>query len=269
MDGRQFDQLAKTLASWRSRRQVVAGAAAAVTAGVLARLGVRGQGDQVPPTYPSEAEIPEPTQIPTEVPTQEPTSVPTEEPTMEHNPEPAVTETPGPAEPDPQQGESSDEQPAGQTDPVADEQRLRIAEVCQQATDQLILELGEADAYLDHPHAAQALGFIAQLRSIAEWGAAEATQWNDLQLRNYLAAANAMALGVRIGADAYYELTASSTDWAQSDRPTKDPETCIFEELAKWEECQDGCDDDDAACQLVCFWEFMVLKSCTRCMRSF
>ncbi len=272
MEGRQFDDFAKSLATWRTRRQVVAGTAVAAVAGLLARIGARSQtgGDAVA-TFPVEAEqVDQTTETTTETerpPTETPTDTPT--PTPTDTPTPTPTDTPGPAEPDTNtQTTGGGEQPGEDPPVVVDEQRVRIAEVCRAASDALEEELGLATEYLRHPHAEQALAFVAQLRTLAEWGAANAESWTDSELNNYLAAVSTAALGVRVGADAYYELNGTS-NWSQSARQPEDPDTCIFQELAKWEECLANRDNDNIAGQFTCFWEFTVLKSCTRCLRAF
>lgn len=290
MDGRQFDHVSKKLSAWLTRRKLFTG----LTAGAVGSILVRGsgssksQGDsyqETPADPPVEPPVEEESVSTDEFPTDTPTPTPTDTPT----PTPTDTPTPTPTDESPPAEEQGQEQgqgegqepPPDQTGSRAapDESRRRIVELCAEASDVLGGDLDEPEAFKNHPHPAQAVAFLDRLQVMANWGL-EAETWDDAMLANYVNAFDTVALAVRIGADAYYEVQATGAqgDQALGFQPIKregeesgDPDTCIFNEIDKWTVCIEDCqkNDDTPLCRVTCFWNFTVLQSCRRCLRAF
>jgi hypothetical protein len=145
-----------------------------------------------------------------------------------------------------------------------DDQRPQIAALSQRAADVLAEDVADPGAFTGHPHPEQAYGFLKTLNDVALWGT-NAQVWDDAMLANMVTAADACALGIRIGADAYYEVIKGS--FPEGVYPN-DPDTCIFAEIQKYEEAIARCALDDALCRMTAFWEFTVLNSCRRCLRA-
>jgi hypothetical protein len=150
--------------------------------------------------------------------------------------------------------------------PPVDFTKRQIAEICRAAANVLAEDVADPDAFRNHPHPESAYGFLQTLNGIALWGTT-AENWDDQLLANYVVCGDNISHAVRIGADAYYEVVSQRV--ASGDLPDTDPETCIFEELNKWQDCISSCTPDDAVCRLTCFWNFTVLNSCRRCLRAF
>jgi hypothetical protein len=283
MDGRQFDELSKTFSTWLSRRKVLTGLTAGAVGSILMRRSGKSQGDvyqETPVDPPVDGEPPVPTDTPTEAPTDTPTPTPTDTPTPTPTDTPTPTETPttngGEAQEPPPPAQNEDESPR-------DETRSRIVELCAEASDVLDIDLDNPEDFERHPHAQQAVAFLDRLQRLADWGL-EAESWDDMMLSHYVDTFDAVALAVRIGADAYYEVEAATAQRIQmqpaqtrdfqpipreGEEAEGDPQTCIFKEIDKWTTCIDECDADDALCRVTCFWNFTVLQSCRRCMRAF
>ena len=276
MDSKAFDRASKALATWFSRRNVVKGLSATIGAAFAhTRAGAQNEvsqaptvedlqrTNQVPPTeqvfQPTDQMPPTPTHTPwpTDPPTPTETPWPTDTPTPTSTP--SATETPTPP-----QVEQAPE-PAQAPVRALDDTRVKIAALCRDAANVLAEDMAEPSAFAGHPHPDAAFGFLQMLNNVALWGT-NAETWDDAMLSNYVIAADACALAVRVGADAYYEVFKES--FPPGAFPP-DPETCIFAELAKWRDCISGCGPDDALCRMTCFWEFTVLHSCRRCLRGF
>jgi len=299
MDGRQFDQVSKRLSAWVSRRKLFTG----LTAGAVGSILLRGSGsgksqgggyEETPVDPPAELEQSGSTEdfttedytteeyttddIPTDTPTPTPTDTPT--PTPTDTPTPTEESTPGEGQ-GAGQGQGPPPEQTGGGAP-RDDSRRRIAELCAQAADVLDSDLDNPGDFARHPHPAQAIGFLDRLQVLGTWGL-EAESWDDAMVANYVNAFDAVALGVRIGADAFYEVQALEAESAQTGgdqalgfQPIKregsgDPETCIFDEINKWTTCIEVCqkDEDTPLCRVECFWNFTVLQSCRRCLRAF
>ena len=250
MESERIDRVSKAFTAWFSRRRMVKGLAAVVAGGVLTRGEALSQGGEFVVT-PTETMEPTPTDTPTPTPTETPFATETATPTETS----AATETPT-EEPE------ATIQRTGLDD---DDPRVQIAAICREASLVLDEDLADPSAFDRHPHPEDAYGFLKMLNGVAVQGMS-AEEWNTNQLSNYVVCADAVALGVRIGADAYYE---SSNFTPQANQNPEDPDTCIFRELAKWSTCIAECSEDDAVCRLTCFWNFTVLKSCRRCLSAF
>jgi hypothetical protein len=153
-----------------------------------------------------------------------------------------------------------------QLPPVADTTRLQIADLCRAASNVLAEDMAEPSAFERHPHPREAFGFLQTLNDLAQWGTM-AEMWDDMLLANYVNSSESIAFAVRVGADTYYELLKAR--FPREELPESDPETCIFQELAKWDDCMTQCAPDDPVCRMTCFWNFTVLNSCRRCLRGF
>lgn len=262
MDARQLDKMPRTLVTWLSRRKLIKGLGALVGGGSL--IGTHAQS-QIPPTevptqepaidasYPTETPWPTDTPTPTETPWPTDTPTPTETPAATSTVE--ATEASSAEPPDIQQIEEPDE----------DDPRRKIAEICRKASLILEKDLDNPDAFEQHPHPRDAYGFLQMLNGVALQGT-KAENWDDEQIRSYVISAEAIALAVRIGADAYYEVFK---DELPQRGEAEDPDTCIFRELAKWSSSNQECAEDDAVCRMTSFWNFTVLNSCRRCLQNF
>jgi hypothetical protein len=283
MDSQPIDRVSKAFATWISRRKVVKIIAAMAAGGAIAQGKTRAQGDtslepaaEVPAQSmpmnsqaraiqsteayepaPAETTLPTEPPPPTEPPLPTETMPPTETPLPTETPTPTVEATPTPTE--------ALEQVPREQPPPTDDLRTRIADLCQQAADVLAEDVAEPSAFDNHPHPDGAFGFLRTLNAIALWGV-NAQSWDDAMVANYVEAADSIGYAIRIGADAYYEVSMAGLP--QGVFP-EDPDTCIFRELAKWRDCIASCAEDDALCRLTCFWDFTVLQSCRRCLRSF
>ena len=294
MESETFDRVSKTLATWLSRRKVVKGLSAMIgTAGATHHRADAQEGvtqaptddmhqitNQAPPTNPA-LEVLQPTQQiaptpthtpwPTDPPTPTHTPWPTDPPTPTETPWPTETATPTPTSTPPAaetpRDSPAEQAPAPVQEPIRalDDPRGQIAALCRDAANVLAEDMAEPSAFAGHPHPEAAFGFLQMLNNVAIWGT-NAETWDDAMLANYVIAADACALAVRVGADAYYELFKDS--FPPGAFP-EDPDTCIFRELAKWRDCIEGCAPDDPLCRMTCFWEFTVLHSCRRCLRGF
>lgn len=255
MNSSSLDKASRAIGAWLSRRQLVK-IVVAVLAGKHASEQAAAQGvAQPPPTIPPEQFPTEPPyQTATETPWPTSTYAPTETPWPTETPTPTNTPTETPTE-------VVFEQP-----PPVDDTKRRIAEICRAAADVLAEDVVDPEAFRNHPHPESAYGFLQTLNGIALWGT-NAEGWDDDMLANYVVCGDNIAQAVRVGADAYYEVLRELAGGGQL--PDSDPDTCIFEELAKWRECISTCAPDDPVCRLTCFWNFTVLNSCRRCLRGF
>jgi hypothetical protein len=269
MDGKQIERVSQVLAAWQTRRKMLKGLAGAIVGGAIAGGKSFAQGDpssETPPVDPySETPVDSFVDAPAEqvLPTDTPTDIPfpTDTPWATDTPTPTEEATATEIPPEPEQEVPTDEPPVVRS---AEDPRPMIAELCRQAASVLDEDVSDPSAFDRHPHPSQAYGFLNALNGVAIQGM-NAETWDDKQLASYVTAADAIAFAVRIGADAYYE--AAGVVIPNED--PKDPDTCIFRELAKWAEDMSQCDPDDALCRMTAFWDFTVLKSCRRCLRAF
>ncbi len=290
MDAQPFDRVSRALSTWLSRRKVLRGIGATIAGGALAWRQTEPSGEvpQEPAADPgtetndvqrtsdqplqndTPVDQPPPDEPPTvdETPYEPPVleETPYETPVAEETPDETTTVEETPAE-TPEATEATEETLPARQEPEAprDETRVRIAEICREAAEVLKQDVDDPAAFDQHPHPGEAYGFLNMLNGIAEWGT-QAETWDDNMLARYVDATEVIALAIRVGADAYFELYRE--EFPDEDFPD-DPDTCIFRELAKWRDSNDTCDADDPVCRMTSFWNFTVLNSCRRCLRAF